>query len=88
VAQDLVQWRALVNTAVGLRVPYNFRKFFSNSTNCCLSRTAPWSQSASVVNSLVTIISFPIDFFYIVPVAAIFYWSRPAHRCSALNCFS
>jgi hypothetical protein len=29
-AQDMDQWRALVNTILNLRVPYNVRKFLSS----------------------------------------------------------
>jgi hypothetical protein len=39
-AQDIYQWRALVNTVMNLRVPYNAGKFLSISTSGDSSRRA------------------------------------------------
>jgi hypothetical protein len=39
-AQDLDQWRALVNTVMNLRVPYNVGKFLSRCTIGGFSRRA------------------------------------------------
>jgi hypothetical protein len=37
-ALDMDQWRALVNTVMNLRVPYNFRKFLSGYASGSFSR--------------------------------------------------
>jgi hypothetical protein len=39
-AQDREQWRALVNTVMKLRIPYNIRKFLSGCTIGSFSRRA------------------------------------------------
>jgi hypothetical protein len=40
-AQDMDQWRALVNTEMNLRVPENAGKFLSSCTIGFFSRRAP-----------------------------------------------
>jgi hypothetical protein len=39
-AQDMDQWRALVNTVMNLRVPQNAGKFLNSCTIGCFSRRA------------------------------------------------
>jgi hypothetical protein len=39
-AQDMDQWRALVNTVMNLRVPYNFGKFLSSCATGGFTRRA------------------------------------------------
>jgi hypothetical protein len=39
-AQDMDQWRALVNTVMNLQVPYNVGKFLSSCTIGSFSRRA------------------------------------------------
>jgi hypothetical protein len=39
-AQDMDQWRDLVNTVMNLRVPSNFGKFLSSCTTGSFSRRA------------------------------------------------
>jgi hypothetical protein len=46
VAQDGDQWRALVNTVMNLRVPYNFGKFLSSCATGDFSRR-PWLHGVS-----------------------------------------
>jgi hypothetical protein len=39
-AQDMNQWRALVNTVVNLQVPQNVRKFLSRCATACFLKRA------------------------------------------------
>jgi hypothetical protein len=46
-AQDRVQWRALVNTVMNLRVLYNAGNFLNGCTNGTFSRRAQLHESVS-----------------------------------------
>jgi hypothetical protein len=49
-AQDGVQWKALVNTVMNLRVPYYFGKFLSSCTTGGFSRIAQFHEVSSVAS--------------------------------------
>jgi hypothetical protein len=51
-AQDMDQWRALVNTAMNLRVPSNAGRFLSNCTIGAFSRRAQLHGRVTLCSSV------------------------------------
>jgi hypothetical protein len=61
-AQDRNRWRALVNTAMNLRAPYNVRKFLSSHATDAFSRSTRLHGASWLMQNTLLIFALPSIF--------------------------